>query len=352
LNQQGLNQQGLNQQGLNQQGLNQQGLNQQGLNQQAMNQQGLNQQGLNQQAMNQQAMNQQAMNQQAMNQQAMNQQGLNQQGLNQQGFNQQAMNQQGFNQQPQQQMQQPARMNTQMTGQMGQQQQAGQMGQQQQAGQIGQQQMRPIANQTFSTQPISRAPMDLCSTNQVGDIIAHPSNPQQFVICYGFGEFTIMDCPEHLVYNSHLIRCDLDTSVPPGCSSNPCLNNGKCIDLPQLFTFRCECPAGFTGQTCEKVDTCSSKPCGPDGVCVSMAAGSPVPNVCMCNSGRTVGTSCNQQSVEMNPCFQPNSNLKQFPTRINPSIFIQCEGLRPHFVFCQFPLVYSPSRQTCDWTSQ
>jgi len=342
MTQQGMNQQGMKQQG-NQQGMNLQGINLQGMSQQGMNQQGMNQQG-NQQGMNLQGMNLQGMNQQGMNQQGMSQQGMNQQGMSQQGMNQQG----GMIQQPQQQMQQPARMNTQMTGQIGQQQQqAGQM-----MGQIGQQQMRPIVNQTFSTQPISRAPMDLCSTNQVGDIIAHPSNPQQFVICYGFGEFTIMDCPEHLVYNSHLIRCDLDTSVPPGCSSNPCLNNGKCIDLPQLFTFRCECPAGFTGQTCEKVDTCSSKPCGPDGVCVSMAAGSPVPNVCMCNSGRTVGTSCNQQSVEMNPCFQPNSNLKQFPTRINPSIFIQCEGLRPHFVFCQFPLVYSPSRQTCDWTSQ
>jgi len=254
------------------------------------------------------------------------------------------------------QQQMPGQMGQQqMPGQMGQQQMTGQMGQQQmpgQMGQLGQQQMRPTMNQTIPVQPISRAPNDLCSTNQAGDIIAHPSNPTQFVICYGFGEFTVMDCPEHLVYNPHLIRCDLDTSVPPGCSSNPCLNNGKCIDLPQLFTFRCECPSGFTGQTCEKVDTCSTKPCGPDGVCISMAAGSPVPNVCMCNSGRTIGTSCNQQSVEMNPCFQPNSNLKQFPTRVNPSVFIQCEGLRPHFVFCQFPLVYSPARQACDWTSQ
>ena len=192
----------------------------------------------------------------------------------------------------------------------------------------------------------------MCSTNQPGDIIANPSNPHQFVICYGFGEFSIMDCPEHLVYNPHLIRCDLDAEVPQMCSSNPCLNNGKCIDLPQLFTFRCDCPTGFTGQTCEKTDACAAKPCGMDGVCISMAAGSPVPNVCMCNSGRTVGTTCSQQNIEMNPCFQPNSNLKQFPTKISQSVFIHCEGLRPHFVFCQFPLVYSPSRQVCDWTVQ
>jgi len=238
-------------------------------------------------------------------------------------------------------------------GQMGQ--QMGQMGQQmgqmgQQIGQMGGQMMNQMGRTINTT--MARAPTDLCSTNQAGDIVANPANPTQFVICYGFGEFTIMDCPEHLVYNPHLIRCDLEATAPAGCASNPCLNNGKCIDLPQLFTFRCECPSGFTGQMCEKLDACSQKPCGPDGVCISMAPGSPIPNVCMCNSGRSIGTTCNQQSVEMNPCFTPSSNLKQFPTRINPSVFVHCEGLRPHFVFCQFPLVYSPSRQVCDWTAQ
>jgi hypothetical protein len=229
-------------------------------------------------------------------------------------------------------------------------------GQQQIGTPMGQQQIAPISqismigNQTIGQSAI-RPSADLCSGNQAGDIIANPTNPSQFVICYGFGEFTIMDCPEHLVYNSHLVRCDLETSVPPGCASNPCLNNGKCVDLPQLFTFRCDCPVGFTGQMCEKLDACAAKPCGVEGSCITMAPGSPVPNLCMCNAGRTLGTTCSPQNQEMNPCFQQNSNLKQFPTRLNPSVFVHCEGLRPNFVFCQFPLVFSPTRQTCDWSA-
>ena len=33
------------------------------------------------------------------------------------------------------------------------------------------------------------------------------------------------------------------------CSSSPCQNNGTCFS--DLDNYRCECPAGFTGQNCE-----------------------------------------------------------------------------------------------------
>jgi hypothetical protein len=189
--------------------------------------------------------------------------------------------------------------------------------------------------------------VDFCRSSQPGEIIAHPSNLNQFIICYGFGEFTIMDCPEHLVYNPHLVRCDLEVIPPVGCASNPCLNNGKCMDLPP-FSFKCECQAGFAGPNCEKVDSCSSRPCGPEGQCVSMAPGSPVAHLCICQNSRAIGPSC-QTNLEANPCVTPNSNFKVFPVRINQSVFIQCEGMRPHFKFCQFPLIFSPQKQACDW---
>jgi hypothetical protein len=94
-------------------------------------------------------------------------------------------------------------------------------------------------------------------------MIPHPTNQTQFVICYNQQEFTIMDCPEHLVYNRILQRCDHElTPSQNQCESMPCLNNGKCVNIPDKFTFVCECPAGFTGQTCEKSNTCASKSCG------------------------------------------------------------------------------------------
>jgi len=226
-------------------------------------------------------------------------------------------------------------------------------------------QQKPVVNQwaaknqmqvtqlmnTTTVAPFKSAPAEICQGMEAGDILPNPSNQAQFVICYGYGEYTVMDCPDHLVYNPHLVRCDLEIEEPIGCASNPCLNDAKCIDLPQLFTFTCECQVGFTGQMCEKMDACASSPCGQDGVCMSMASGSPVPHACLCNSGRTIGSSCQQQDIEMNPCLQPKSNLDKFPTRLSPSVFVFCEGLRPHFVFCQFPLVYNPTKQECDWSN-
>lgn len=33
------------------------------------------------------------------------------------------------------------------------------------------------------------------------------------------------------------------------CESNPCVNEGECVD--QVSGFRCICPVGFAGQMCE-----------------------------------------------------------------------------------------------------
>ncbi|XP_032234755.1 uromodulin [Nematostella vectensis] len=36
------------------------------------------------------------------------------------------------------------------------------------------------------------------------------------------------------------------------CSATPCLNNGKCVLLPDSINFQCECAGLFTGKLCEK----------------------------------------------------------------------------------------------------
>jgi len=186
---------------------------------------------------------------------------------------------------------------------------------------------------------------EFCRNAQPGDIVPHPQFPSQFVICYGFGEFTVMDCPQHLVYNPHLQRCDLHLEEPQMCASNPCQNNGKCVELGSAF--RCECPVGFAGQVCERQDSCTARPCGGDGFCLPMQQGSPVGHVCICNGGRTFGQTCAQ--AESNPCLTPGANMRMFPTSLGAQVFAHCEGARPHFKFCQAPLVFSPSKQSCDW---
>ena len=127
---------------------------------------------------------------------------------------------------------------------------------------------------------------DLCAdVAEPGQLIAHPANRGQFVICYGPGEFTVMDCPEHLIYNSHTERCDTHLLKPEGCLSNPCMNGGICIDLPKL-EFRCQCPKGFIGDMCERVDMCASKPCGTEGVCQLLEKESPLGFICNCKGKR------------------------------------------------------------------
>ena len=58
-----------------------------------------------------------------------------------------------------------------------------------------------------------------------------------------------MECPDHLVFNRVLLRCDHDTvSSPNQCESAPCHNGAKCVNIPDKLTFVCECPVGFTGK--------------------------------------------------------------------------------------------------------
>jgi len=127
------------------------------------------------------------------------------------------------------------------------------------------------------------------------------------------------------------------------------MNNGRCTDLP-LFVFRCECQPGFAGDLCEKMDGCVSSSCGAEGVCIPLAAGAPLSKYCVCQDGNTFGTECNQLT-EQNPCLTNDADLKTFPTRSNPAIYVQCEGHIPHLRFCPHPLQYNHDLQQCDWSA-
>ena len=77
-----------------------------------------------------------------------------------------------------------------------------------------------------------------------------------------------------------------EIAVANACDSDPCLNGATC-QLVTLDTYRCQCPSGYRGEHCEKVDHCASKPCRNGATCHSTGS----TFSCTCPPGFT-GTTC------------------------------------------------------------
>ncbi|CAG9759563.1 unnamed protein product [Ceutorhynchus assimilis] len=97
------------------------------------------------------------------------------------------------------------------------------------------------------------------------------------------------------------------TPVPPppspGCSGSPCANGGTCHDISG--GFRCTCPSGFTGLTCERrLGVCEPSQCENGGVC-SVAQGAPHGFRCACPAG-FAGERC---QVDVDDCAGGNPCL-------------------------------------------
>eukprot|EP00051_Salpingoeca_urceolata_P026850 m.478996 g.478996 ORF g.478996 m.478996 type:complete len:1143 (+) comp21295_c0_seq1:295-3723(+) len=82
---------------------------------------------------------------------------------------------------------------------------------------------------------------------------------------------------------------------PDACDSNPCGDNGACID--RLGGHLCQCQAGYTGAACEtKVMPCDATPCTAQGTCVNINNGKGYR--CDCDDGFT-GSLC---ELEVDDC--------------------------------------------------
>lgn len=97
------------------------------------------------------------------------------------------------------------------------------------------------------------------------------------------------DCICPVGYRASL--CEI--AVANACGSDPCMNGATC-QLLTLDTYRCQCPSGFRGDQCEKVDYCASKPCRNGATCHSPGN----TYTCTCPPGFT-GTTC---TADVNEC--------------------------------------------------
>ncbi|XP_058507232.1 protein eyes shut homolog [Solea solea] len=90
--------------------------------------------------------------------------------------------------------------------------------------------------------------------------------------------------------------CEIDTNE---CSSNPCQNQGDCVD--QVNSYSCDCKLGFSGLHCdEDINECLSSPCHDIGRCQDLVNGFR----CVCPPGY-FGTLCDLDvnECEVSPCL-------------------------------------------------
>ena len=82
------------------------------------------------------------------------------------------------------------------------------------------------------------------------------------------------------------------------CASDPCQNEGKCVD--GVGTYHCICPAGFNGTNCpHNIDECANVDCKNNATCIDQINGF----YCACQNGFT-GNKCevNIDECASNPC--------------------------------------------------
>ena len=189
---------------------------------------------------------------------------------------------------------------------------------------------------------------ELCKDREFGDRVAHPKIKTQFLSCLHDGGYTLLSCPDDLVYNKYLDRCDLGSEpLKVGCGSMPCQYGAKCIDLPN-DEYKCHCPEGYSGVNCQIApDFCATNPCGDSGTCHSLPWDSPLPYYCTCSNEKLYGMSCDETS-EKNPCINdPETNI--FPTKIDPAIFVHCNDDKLELKYCHSKSLFSIDTNSCEW---
>uniref|UniRef100_A0A4W6EFL7 Protein eyes shut homolog n=1 Tax=Lates calcarifer TaxID=8187 RepID=A0A4W6EFL7_LATCA len=90
--------------------------------------------------------------------------------------------------------------------------------------------------------------------------------------------------------------CEIDTNE---CSSNPCQNQGDCVD--RVNSYSCDCKMGFSGIHCEEdINECTSNPCHNASTCQDLVN----EFRCLCPPGY-FGTLCDLDvnECEVSPCL-------------------------------------------------
>uniref|UniRef100_A0AAY4DVP4 Neurogenic locus notch homolog protein 1 n=1 Tax=Denticeps clupeoides TaxID=299321 RepID=A0AAY4DVP4_9TELE len=98
------------------------------------------------------------------------------------------------------------------------------------------------------------------------------------------------------------------TRMESGCLSSPCHNGGSCVPV-SARDYRCSCPPGWLGRTCEQADPCASNPCANGGQCTPFESH----YICTCTPA-FYGPACKR---DVNECAQSPSPCKNGGACVN-----------------------------------
>ncbi|KAL4224390.1 hypothetical protein ACF0H5_017842 [Mactra antiquata] len=111
--------------------------------------------------------------------------------------------------------------------------------------------------------------------------------------CYNGGKCVVTGDNKpscHCQQGFHGDHCRIKDTVSP-CDSNPCQNEGICLNFGTSFT--CSCKYGWSGTTCQNsINLCDSNPCQNGGTCLNLG----VSFSCACADG-WAGVSCEKDAL-------------------------------------------------------
>jgi len=182
----------------------------------------------------------------------------------------------------------------------------------------------------------------------------YPFDQSVIVECDQNQHLTVRKCPASLIWYPMVATCDYPFKVYSAedkCSVTKCRNGSRC-KIDKFDNPICECQPGYEGVDCEiNIDDCTSNPCMNNGKCVDGLN----MHHCVCEN-KFIDKDCSYVKAE-NPCvnvlneyLSKKDNTVRYPHPFTKEKFLVCniEGYA-QVLDCPEGQIWKQDEQTCDY---